>query len=422
MPFRNTGGVPAPSKYTELRSEESVMGLYEPNQELLARTKSIETWMIQLRRRLHQCPELLYDLHETSSIVCETLDSLGIEYQQGIAETGVVATVGDGDDSCVMLRADMDALPIKEDADVEFGSKNEGKMHACGHDCHTAMLLGAAKLLKEDEQSLPGTVKLCFQPAEEGGAGGKRMCDEGVMANPSVTKVFGLHVWPMIPTGQLTGRPGAFLAATNSFEVRVTGKGGHAAMPHLCIDPVVTAAKIVTSLQSIIAREQSALEPAVISFTSIDADASYNVIPTEVTIKGTIRSLSTESTDQLKTRVSEAASAIALSDRCQAKFVTVGEDYPATYNDPNLWSAVHGLGEKLVGKGNFSLCDPMLGGEDFAYYGAHAPSCFVALGCRNESKGCTFGLHHPKFKVDEDALHLGTALHLAFVSEQTTPC
>lgn len=393
------------------------MSLFETNATLLKLTKSIEPWIIDVRRRLHQCPELLYELHETSGIVCDTLDALNVSYQQGMAETGVLATIGNGDAACLMLRADMDALPITEAADVEFRSRNEGQMHACGHDCHTAMLLGAAKLLKERERDLPATIKLCFQPAEEGGAGGKRMCDAGAMVNPPVDRVFGLHVWPMIPTGQLTGRPGAFLAATNSFEIRVKGKGGHAAMPHLCVDPVVTAAKIITSLQSIIAREQNALEPAVISFTAVNTAASYNVIPPEVVIQGTIRSLNSDNKDQLKVRVAEAAAAIALSDRCAAEFVTIGEDYPVTFNDPELWTQVHSFAEKLVGAGNFNTCDPVLGGEDFSYYGAYAPTCFVALGCGNEAKGCNYGLHHPQFKVDENALHLGTALHLAFVSE-----
>jgi len=397
------------------------MRLFEPNKDLLKHTKSIEQWIIDQRRRLHQCPELLYDLHETSSIVCEVLDSLDVDYRAGIAETGILATIGEGDSGCIMLRADMDALPIEEEAEVDFRSKNEGRMHACGHDCHAAMLLGAARLLKEREHELPGKVKLCFQPAEEGGAGGKRMCDEGVMVDPKVTKVFGLHVWPMIPTGCLTGRPGTFLAATNGFEIKVTGKGGHAAMPHLCIDPVVTAAKIVSSLQSLISREQDAIEPAVLSFTAVNGGSSFNVIPSEVTIMGTIRSLSSKNKDHLKKRLSEAASSIAESDRCKAEFGTIGEDYPETFNDTGLWDSVYSIGKKLVGEDNFEICDPILGGEDFAYFGAHAPACFVALGCRNEAKGCSQGFHHPQFKVDEGALHIGTALHLAFVSEHLGP-
>ena len=230
---------------------------------ILGEAKAIDGWIVDIRRRLHQCPELLYELHATSKVVTEVLDELQIPYQAGIAETGILATIGNGDSPCVMLRADMDALPIEEEADVDFKSKHPGKMHACGHDCHTAMLLGAARLLKQQESQLKGTVKFCFQPAEEGGAGAKKMCDEGIMENPAVDKSFGIHVWPHIPTGQLTGRPGPFLAAASAFRMVVRGKGGHAAMPHYAIDPVTTAASIITQVQTIISREQDPLEAGV---------------------------------------------------------------------------------------------------------------------------------------------------------------
>ncbi len=386
--------------------------------ELLAATKAIEPWMIDIRRRLHQCPELLYDLHETSQIVREELSKVNIPFESGIAETGIVATIGNDDSRCVLLRADMDALPIHETADVDFRSKNAGKMHACGHDCHTTMLLGAARILKQEESSLKRTVKLCFQPAEEGGAGGKRMCAEGVMENPKVQKAFGLHVWPMTPSGQLTGRPGVFLAATNAFEIKVTGKGGHAAMPHLAIDPIAASAKIITAVQTLISREQDPMEAGVVSITAVNGGSTYNVIPPEVLIKGTIRSLSSVNKDHLKERLREVAESLAAADRCTAEFTTIGQDYPETSNDPELWNRVFEMGERLVGKGNVSVCPPMLGGEDFAYYGAYGvPTCFVALGCRNESTGCTYGLHHPQFKMDESVLHIGAALHVSFVNE-----
>lgn len=384
---------------------------------ILSEAKSIENWVVDIRRRLHQCPELLYELHETAGIVTEVLDGLGIPYQSGIAETGILATIGTGESPCVMLRADMDALPIEEDVDVDFKSRNPGKMHACGHDCHTAMLLGAAKILKQQEAELKGTVKLCFQPAEEGGAGAKRMCDDGIMQNPKVDKVFGIHVWPMIPTGQLTGRPGPFLAAANSFRITVKGKGGHAAMPHLAIDPVTTSAQIVSQSQTIVSREQDPLEAAVISFTTIHGGSAFNVIPAEVVIEGTIRSLSTEGHQKLTKRLDSIAKAIAEAHHCEAEFEVTGEPYPVTSNDDELWSEVHTMGESVVGKGNFQTCAPMMGGEDFAFYGEFAKTCFVALGSGNEAKGCTFGLHHPKFKADESAFPIGTALHVAFVKD-----
>ena len=373
--------------------------------------------MVEIRRRLHQTPELLYELHETTKIVQSELDKLGVSYQSGIAETGIVATIGNDNSRCVALRADMDALPIQEQADVDFRSKNEGKMHACGHDCHTAMLLGAAKILKERESELKGTVKLFFQPAEEGGAGAQKMCEAGAMANPNVEKIFAIHVWPMLPTGQLTGRPGAFLASTSSFKVTVHGKGGHAAMPQLAIDPVTTASKIVLEAQTLVSREQDPLEACVISFTTMHGGSVYNVIPASVELSGTIRSLSSSNKDHLKKRLAEVAEGIAGVNRCRAEIAFDGIDYPATSNDPGLWEEVYSIGKSIVGDENFPICNPVMGGEDFAFYGDHAPTCFVAVGSRNEVDGCTFGLHHPKFKADESVFHIGTALHIAFALE-----
>ncbi len=383
---------------------------------LIDQAKSIEPWIVEIRRRLHQCPELGYELPETATIVGDELQKLGIDFQCGIAESGIVATIGaaNGNDSCVMLRADMDGLPIEEMADVEFRSRNSGTMHACGHDCHTAMLLGAARILKAQESHLPHAVKLCFQPAEEGGAGARRMCDEGVLRNPDVNSVFGLHVWPLLPTGMLTGRPGPFLAATSDFEISVFGSGGHAAMPQLAIDPVVTAARIINDAQSLISREQDPLQPGVISFTSIHGGTATNVIPETVRMRGTVRSLSTENRDHLKTRLREMADATAQAHRCTSEFLTLDEEYPETSNDAELWKRVHAIGTKLVGSDNFPICSPVLAGEDFSFYGKHVPTCFVALGIQNHEVGSVFGLHHPQFKVDESALHIGTAMHCAF--------
>jgi IAA-amino acid hydrolase len=383
-------------------------------QSLLAEAESIKGWIIDLRRKLHQHPELCYEEVLTSALVRKTLDELGIAYRHPIAETGVLATIGDGNGPCVALRADMDALPIHEETDVDFRSKTPGKMHACGHDCHTAMLLGAARLLKQREPQIHGTVKFLFQPAEEGGAGGKRMCEGGVLDNPRVERIFGLHVWPFLDTGTIGSRTGTFLASAGMLTITVEGKGGHAALPHLAIDPVTTAAKIVCELQTIVAREVDPLEPAVISITTLQGGQTWNVIPMSVQMTGTIRSLTMPGLMFLKKRVQEIATNIALANRCTAKVEFPGNDYPPTLNDGGLWGITQEIGREMLGEKKVEELKPIMGGEDFAYYTQSVPGCFVGLGTRDVKQATGVGVHHPKFKVDEAALPIGTALHVAF--------
>jgi IAA-amino acid hydrolase len=325
-----------------------------------------------------------------------------------------VATLGNGDGPCVGLRADMDALPIQEEADVPFRSQHEGRMHACGHDCHTAMLLGAARVLKQREAEIRGTVKLLFQPAEEGGAGGKRMREEGALDDPHVERIFGLHVWPMLPTGTIGSRTGTFLAATGSLAITVVGKGGHAAMPHLAVDPIATAAKVVCELQTIISREVDPLQGGVVSITMVHGGEAFNVIPPEVQMRGTIRSLTGAGLEFLKQRVREIATHVAAANRCEAQVEFPGNDYPPTVNDAHLWSVAQEIGRELLGDSNVQEVPPVMGGEDFAFYTEQVPGCFVALGIREESQGAVYSVHHPKFKADEDALPIGSALHVAF--------
>jgi len=382
--------------------------------ELLDRARSIHPWIVSVRRELHRHPELMFDLVHTSGIVRRELDALNIQYEHPVAETGVVATIGAGNGPCVALRADMDALPIREEADVEFRSEIDGVMHACGHDCHTAMLLGAARLLKDIEPSLRGTVKLLFQPAEEGGGGGKRMCDEGALDNPRVEKIFGIHVWPMLPTGTVASRAGTLLAATSMLDIAVVGRGGHAAMPHTTIDPVSTAAKIVTELQTIVSRELDPLEPGVVSVTTIHGGEAFNVIPQDVRLTGTLRSLTMDGLRFLKQRVREIATDIARAHRCEARVEFPGLDYPPTVNDAALWSTVRAQATAIVGSDAVFDIPPVMGGEDFAYYTERIPGCFVVLGVGNESLGATFGVHHPRFKADENALPIGSAMHARF--------
>lgn len=376
--------------------------------------KKISDWIIDIRRELHKHPELMYEEVKTSALVRRELDKLGIPYQSPIAKTGVLASIGNGKGPCVALRADMDALPIHEETDVPFRSEVDGKMHACGHDCHTAMLLGAARILKSKENDFNGTIKFLFQPAEEGGAGGKLMRDEGALENPDVERIFGLHVWPQMPTGQIGSREGTFLAATTFLDLTIKGVGGHAAVPHLTKDPVLTSAQIITNLQSIISRELDPLDSGVVSISAIHAGQAANVIPSEVKILGTIRSLTMEGLKKLQNRVKEISESVAKAHECEAIIDYPGNDYPPTVNDREMWQFAKNIGSEMLGKENVSELDAVMGGEDFAYYTEKVKGCFVVLGMNNPGIDATYSVHHPMFKADEDALHIGTALHTVF--------
>ena len=377
-------------------------------------SKSISDWIVKIRRELHEHPELMYEEFRTSELIRRELDKLDIQYIHPIAETGVLASIGNGNGPCVALRADMDALPIHEETDVPFKSKIDGKMHACGHDCHVSMLLGAAKLLKDKESEINGTIKLLFQPAEEGGAGGKLMREEGALENPDVERIFGLHVWPQMPSGQIGSREGTFLAATSSLSLTVKGIGGHAAVPQLAKDPVLTSARIITNLQSIISRELDPLESGVVSITVINGGNASNVIPSEVKVKGTLRSLTMDGLKELQKRVKEISEGIAQTHGCEAIVEYVGNDYPPTVNDSEMWKFAKNVGIELLGDDNVSDLDAVMGGEDFAYYTEKVKGCFVVLGMNNPDIDATYSVHHPMFKADEDALHIGTALHTIF--------
>jgi IAA-amino acid hydrolase len=383
---------------------------------LLQLAQSEKDWIVGIRRELHQYPELKYQEVRTSQLVRKSLKELGIEPSPPMAVTGMVATIGNGNGPCIGLRADMDALPIHEETGLEFQSKVPGVMHACGHDCHTAMLLGAAKILKSMEPQIQGTIKLIFQPAEEGGAGGSRMIQEGALENPKVDRIFGIHVWPDLETGKIGGRSGPFLAAVSSFRLVVRGKGGHAAFPHKTHDPVLAMSHIVCALQSIVSRECDPICPSVVSVTAIHGGDAFNVIGSEVVAMGTIRSMKTEGLASLRLAIERVAMNVAIGFQCTAEVETIpgDPDYPATVNKEPSWHTACLSASELVSESNVSILDPVLGGEDFAFYLEKTQGCFVALGTRNESQGAIHFVHTPYFKVDEDALPIGAALHAAF--------
>jgi IAA-amino acid hydrolase len=381
--------------------------------EVASQSKGIQQWIVEKRRTIHRHPELMYEEFETSKLVQNTLKDLKIPYKKDIAITGVVGTIGNGDGPCIALRADMDALPIHEETDIDFKSEIDGKMHACGHDCHTAMLLGAARVLKENEDKINGTIKLIFQPAEEGGAGGKMMREQGVLLEPKVQQIFALHVAGTIPVGTLASKAGTLLAATSSIKIIVKGKGGHAAAPHHTNDPVVTGSKIVVELQTLVSRELSPLEPGVISITMANAGSAFNVIPSTMELQGTIRSLTVEGVSKLQKRVKEVAQSIAEANRCEAEVSFPGNDYPPTINDAECWELGKSAATEILGEENLiEMPDPIMGGEDFAYYTEEIPGCFSFLGVGNPDIDAVYDVHHPMFKVDEEALSLGAAIHV----------
>ena len=381
--------------------------------EIASQSKEIHQWIVEKRRTIHRHPELMYEEFETSKLVQNTLKELKIPYKKDIAITGVVGTIGNGNGPCIALRADMDALPIHEETDIDFKSEIDGKMHACGHDCHTAMLLGAARVLKENEHKINGTIKLIFQPAEEGGAGGKMMREQGVLLEPKVQQIFALHVAGTIPVGTLASKEGTLLAATSSIKILVKGKGGHAAAPHHTNDPVVTGSKIVVELQTLVSRELNPLEPGVISITMANAGSAFNVIPSTMELQGTIRSLTIEGVSNLQKRVKEVAQSIALANRCEAEVSFPGNDYPPTINDAGCWQLGKSAAKEILGEENLiEMPDPIMGGEDFAYYTEEVPGCFSFLGVGNPDIDAIYDVHHPMFKVDETALSLGTAIHV----------
>jgi hippurate hydrolase len=356
------------------------------------------------RRDIHQHPELLFDTHRTSALVADKLKEFGCdEVVTGIGRTGVVAVIkgkSDASGKVIGLRADMDALPIFEATGLDYASKTEGAMHACGHDGHTAMLLGAAKYLAET-RNFDGTAVVIFQPAEEGGGGGKEMCDDGLMDRWNIQEVYGMHNWPGMPVGSFGIRTGAFFAATDQFDITFEGKGGHAAKPNETIDTTVMSAQAVLALQTIASRNADPIDRIVVSVTSFETESkAFNVIPQTVQIKGTVRTLSAEMRDLAEKRINEICAGVAATFGGTAD-VTYHRGYPVMVNSPDQTDFAAEVASAVSG-----TCETeaplVMGGEDFAFMAEERPGAYILVG-----NGDTAAVHHPEYNFNDDAIPAG---------------
>lgn len=365
--------------------------------------------LVATRRDVHRHPELAYEETRTAGLVAERLRALGYEPTTGVGGTGVVAVLeGEQEGPCVMLRADMDALPVQEANDVDYRSTIDGRMHACGHDCHVAALLTSARMLKRLGPPARGRVKLAFQPAEEGGNGALAMIEAGVLEAPKVDAVFGLHVWNQLDVGQVAVVDGPLMGAVDKFVVRVRGQGGHGAIPQQSRDPVLAASHVVTALQQIVARNVDPLEGAVVTVGSIRGGDAFNVIPEEVVLEGTLRCFDPGLWEALPGHVERVATNVARGFGCEAE-VDVERLMRATINDPAMAALVREVAVDVVGQGNV-VETRTLTSEDFSEYLYRVPGCFFFVGSRNAAKGLVHPHHSPRFDVDEAVLPLGTAL------------
>jgi amidohydrolase len=378
--------------------------------ELLDSARAIGPRIVSDRRTIHSHPEMGYEEEQTSTLVQARLRELGIKYRSGLAKTGVVAQIkGElGDGPCVLLRADMDALPIDEKSGVSFASEVSGVMHACGHDAHTAMLLGAAELLMDRRATFAGTIKLMFQPAEEGGAGAARMIEDGVLDDPPVDAAFMLHVWPDLDAGQVSCGPGPQLAGADAFTITIDGSGGHAAYPHLTIDPVVVGAQVVMALQTLVAREVDPTVPAVVTLGSFNAGNKSNVIADRAVLKGTIRAFDDALFAHLEDRVREVVTGVASSLRAKAH-IEFEMRYPPSVCDPAMAEQLGTSARSLLGAEAVLVSQPEMGAEDFAFVLQKVPGAMLWLGVKHPSWPKPKPVHTATFDIDESALPIGSS-------------
>lgn len=375
---------------------------------------------VRHRRFIHSRPELSFNEYGTASYVCKVLDGLNIPYVNNIAGTGICAVIqgkankSEAEPKTLLLRADMDALPITEVSDKEYKSQNKGVMHACGHDAHTSILLGICEILNASRDKFGGCAKLVFQPGEETSGGAKPMIDSGILENPNVDACIALHVDPEIDTGKLRIKSGSLYASPDDFKITVHGRGGHGAEPEKCVDPIVISADIIHALMNLVSREINPFDNAVITVGSICGGTASNIIPDTVEMTGTARSLTNDVRSYLKRRIGEVARGICATYNAQCDYEFT-ELFPPLINDAELSEKLYKSACKTIGTNNCILGgNATMAGEDFAYFSQERPSVLVKLGCRNEAMGITAPIHHSSFDIDESCMKTGIAVFSQF--------
>ena len=383
--------------------------------DVFASANQILPGVIDLRRKIHANPELGNQLPETTAAVLNELSDLGLEIRASKETTSLIATLkGEGDGPRILLRGDMDALPMPEDNDLSFASRNANKMHACGHDAHTAMLVGAARLLHENKEHVNGTVDFFFQTGEEGYYGAKVVLDEGMFEAPySPDAIFALHITPLMDSGKFTGRPGPILAAADTWKIKVTGKGGHASMPHDALDPIPVACEIVQALQHMVVSRINAFNPVVLTTTKIEAGTTSNVIPESVDMLGTLRSTSERSRAKAHEGIKRITTQIAMAHEMEAE-VELSLGYPVTVNHPDFVDFARGTLEQLFGEGAYiPMKTPMMGAEDFSYLLERWPGAMFFLGVKPDDPSLAAPCHSNRMILNEESMAYGIAAHAA---------
>lgn len=365
-----------------------------------------------IRHHIHSNPELSFEEYNTAAFISQQLTQWDIKHQTGLAGTGVVALIEGINPSkkCVALRADMDALPIQETNDTSYCSKNEGVMHACGHDVHSSCLLGAAKILNELKDEFEGTIKLIFQPGEEKHPGGASlMIAAGVLENPKPSSIFALHVYPHLPSGTAGFRAGQYMASADEIYITIEGKGGHAALPHQTIDPIAIAAQVITGLQQVVSRKSNPLMPCVLTFGKIAGGFATNVIPDKVEILGTLRTMNEQWRHEAQQWIKDITVQTCAAYGAKAT-VDIPVGYPSLYNDPVLTTHAEGWARDYMGAENIHTLDMRMAGEDFSFYTHHIPGCFFRIGTNLNGEKFTAPVHNAKFDIDETAMINGVGL------------